>query len=91
MTVAWYSDLSRCGLEPLKAFYTIGVRAKAGVQCCGSHADVLGCPCENTIHSRQLLFLFTDSCSHDNGVFSISLTLDIKALEQIFPRKRLTF
>ncbi|MEA3360568.1 MAG: transposase [Thermodesulfobacteriota bacterium] len=84
------SDLSRCGWEALKAFYTTGVR------------DPKAVPVEDPVFSGgavvaiqtfgdfpqgfhpHLHILVSDGCFHTNSMFSVSPAVDIKALEQIF-------
>jgi len=78
------SDLSRCGWESLKAFYTAGVgddKADPGaVVAIQTFGDFLG-------FHPHLHILVSDGCFHANGMFSVSPAVDTKALEQIFRHK----
>jgi hypothetical protein len=78
------SELSRCGWEALKAFYTTGVRdpkaVPGGVVAIQTFGNLLG-------FHPHLHILVSDGCFYENGMFAISPAVDIKALEQIFRHK----
>ena len=78
------SELSRCGWEALKAFYTTGVRdpkaVPGAVVAIQTFGDFLG-------FHPHLHILVSDGCFYENGMFSVSPAVDIKALEQIFRHK----
>jgi hypothetical protein len=79
------SDLSRCGWEALKAFYTTGVRdpkalpgAVVAIQTFGDFPQGF---------HLHLHILVSDSRFHTNSTFSVSPAVHIKALGQIFRYK----
>jgi len=79
------ANLSRCGWEALKAFYTTGVRdskavpgAVVAIQTFGDF--LLG-------FHPHLHILVSDGCFHENDMFSVSSTVDTKTLEEIFRHK----
>ena len=78
------SELSRCGWEALKAFYTTGVRdpkaVPGGVVAIQTFGNLLG-------FHPHLHILVSDGCFYENGMFAVSPAVDIKALEQIFRHK----
>ena len=78
------SELSRCGWEALKAFYTTVVRdSKAvpgAVVAIQTFGDFLG-------FHPHLHILVSDGCFHANGMFSVPPSVNTKALEQIFRHK----
>lgn len=78
------SELSRCGWEALKAFYTTGVRdpkaVPGAVVAIQTFGDFLG-------FHPHLHILVSDGCFYKNSMFSVSPAVDIKALEQIFRHK----
>jgi hypothetical protein len=71
------SELSRCGWQALKAFYTAGVgdsnAVPGAVVAIQTFGDFLG------FHSH-LHILISDGCFHDNGMFSVFPAIDTKAL-----------
>lgn len=78
------SELSRCGWESLKAFYTTGVRdhkaVPGAVVAIQTFGDFLG-------FHPHLHILVSDGCFYENGMFCVCSSADIKALEQIFRHK----
>lgn len=78
------SELSLCGWEALKAFFTTGVRdSKAvpgAVVAIQTFGDFLG-------FHPHLHILVSDGCFHANGMFSVSPSVNTKALEKIFRYK----
>jgi len=79
------SELSRCGWEALKAFYTSGVRNSKAVPGAVVAIQTFGdFPVRFHPH---LHILISDGCFHANGMFSVSPTVDTKTLEQIFRHK----
>ena len=79
------SELSRCGWEALKAFYTTGVRNSKAVPGAVVAIQTFGdFPVRFHPH---LHILISGGCFHANGMFSVSPTVDTKTLEQIFPAK----
>jgi len=78
------SDLSRCGWEVLKSFYTTGERdsraVPGAVVAIQTFGDFLG-------FHPHLHILVSDGCFHENGMFSVSHVVDTKALERIFRYK----
>jgi ribosomal protein S27E len=78
------SGLSCCGWEALKAFYisqTKDQKAVPGaVVAIQTFGDFLG-------FHPHLHILVSDGCFHANGMFSVSLSVDTKALERIFRHK----
>ncbi|MBL7218168.1 MAG: transposase zinc-binding domain-containing protein [Desulfobacteraceae bacterium] len=79
------SDLSRCGWESLKAFYTTGIRDQKAVPGAVVAIQTFG-DFPRGFHPH-LHILVSDGCFHENGMFSVSPTVDTKALEQIFRHK----
>ena len=79
------SDLSRCGWEALKAFYTTGVRESKAVPGAVVAIQTFG-DFPLGFHPH-LHILVSDGCFHDNDMFSVSSTVDTKTLEQIFRHK----
>jgi hypothetical protein len=79
------SNLSRCGWEALKAFYTTGVRDSKAVPGAVVAIQTFG-DFPQGFHPH-LHILISDGCFHGNGMFSVSPTADTKALEQIFRHK----
>jgi ribosomal protein S27E len=78
-------DLSRCGWEALKVFYTNGVRDSKAVPGAVVAIQTFG-DFPQGFHPH-LHILASDGCFHGNGMFSVSPTADTKALEQIFRHK----
>ncbi|MBC8463475.1 MAG: transposase, partial [Deltaproteobacteria bacterium] len=76
------SDLSRCGWEALKAFYTTGVRDPKAVP--GSVVAIQTFGDFPLGFHPHLHILVSDGCFHENSMFSVSPSVDNKALEQIF-------
>jgi len=78
------SDSGRCGWEALKAFYTTGIRdpkeVPRGVVAIQTFGNFLG-------FHPHIHILVSDGCFYENGMFSVSPAVDIKALEQIFRHK----
>jgi hypothetical protein len=78
------SELSRCGWEALKTFYSTGVRdpkaVPGAVVAIQTFGDFLG------FHSH-LHILVSDGCFHEKGMFSVSPGVGTKAFEQIFRHK----
>ncbi len=78
------SDLSRCGWEALKTFYTTTVRdpkaVSGAVVAIQTFGDFLG-------FHPHLHILVSDGCFFKNGMFSVSPAVEIKALEEIFRHK----
>ena len=78
------SDLSRCGWEALKAFYTTGVRdteaVPGAVIAIQTFGDLLG-------FHPHLHILVSDGCFHENGMFTVCPAGDAKTLEQVFRHK----
>lgn len=79
------SELSRCGWESLKAFYTTGVRNQKAVPGAVVAIQTFG-DFPQGFHPH-LHILISDGCFHENGMFSVSPAVDTKALEQLFRRK----
>jgi hypothetical protein len=69
------SDLSRCGWEALKLYYKKAV--PGAVVAIQSFGDFLG-------FNPHLHVLISDGCFHENGMFSVSPTIDTGVLEKIF-------
>ena len=78
------SDLSRCGWEALKVFYTTGVSDEkvvpGAVVATQTFGDFLG-------FHPHLHILVSDGCFHKNGMFSVSPAVDTKSIEKIFRHK----
>jgi hypothetical protein len=72
------SDLSGCGWEALKAFYTTGVRDSKAVPGAVVAIQTFG-DFPQGFHPH-LHILVSDGCFHGNGMFSVSPTADTKAL-----------
>ena len=79
------SELSRCGWQALKAFYTTGVGDSKAVPGAVVAIQTFG-DFPQGFHPH-LHILVSDGCFHGNGMFSVSPTADTKALEQIFRHK----
>ena len=79
------SDISRCGWEALKAFYKTGVRDATAVPGAVVAIQTFG-DFPLGFHPH-LHILVSDGCFHENGMFSVSPTIDTKTLEQIFRHK----
>lgn len=79
------SNLSRCGWEALKAFYTTGVRDSKAVPGAVVAIQTFG-DFPLGFHPH-LHILVSDGAFHENGMFSVSATVDAKTLEQIFRHK----
>jgi hypothetical protein len=79
------SDLSRCGWEALKAFYTAVTRDQKAVPGAVVAIQTFG-DFPQGFHPH-LHILVSDGYFHENGMFSVSPALDTKALEQIFRHK----
>ena len=79
------SELSRCGWEALKAFYTTGARDQKAVPGAVAAIQTFG-DFPLGFHPH-LHILVSDGCFHENGLFSVSPTVDTKAVEQIFRHK----
>jgi hypothetical protein len=75
------SDLSRCGWEALKLYYKKAVKGQKAVPgavvAIQSFGDFLG-------FNPHLHVLISDGCFHENGMFSVSPTIDTGVLEKIF-------
>jgi len=78
------SELSRCGWEALKCFFKTITRDQKAVSgavvAIQTFGDFLG-------YHPHLHILFSDGCFHENGMFTVSPTIDTKALEQLFRHK----
>jgi len=79
------SDLSRCGWEALKAFYTTGVRDSKAVPGAVVAIQTFG-DFPLGFHPH-LHILVSDGSFHENGMFSVSPSVETKTLEQIFRHK----
>jgi len=78
------SELSRCGWEALKCFFKTITRDQKAVSgavvAIQTFGDFLG-------YHPHLHILVSDGCFHKNGMFTVSPTIDKKALEQLFRHK----
>ena len=78
------TGLSRCGWESLKAFYTASVgddkSVPGAVVAIQTFGGFLG------FHPHMHI-LVSDGCFHENGMFSVSSTVNTNALKQIFRHK----
>ena len=78
------SDLSRCGWEALKAFYTAVTRDQKAVPGAVVAIQTFG-DFPQGFHPH-LHILVSDGCFHGNGMFSVSPSADTIALD--WPRQR---
>jgi len=78
------SELSRCGWEALKCFFKTITRDQKAVSgavvAIQTFGDFFG-------YHPHLHILVSDGCFHENGMFTVSPTIDTKALEQLFRHK----
>lgn len=77
-------ELSRCGWEALKLYSKKVVKGKKAVPgavvAIQTFGDFLG-------FHPHLHILVSDGCFHENAMFTVSLAIDTKALEQLFRHK----
>jgi hypothetical protein len=81
------ANLSRCGWESLKAFYTTGVRDSRAVSRQGGIVAIQTFGDFPLGFHPHLHILVSDGCFHENGMFFVSSAVDTKILEQIFRHK----
>ena len=76
------SELSRCGWESLKAFYTADMRDQKAVPGAVVAIQTFRDFPQGLHH--HLHMLVSDGCFHENGMFSVSPAVDTKSLRALF-------
>ena len=78
------TDLSRCGWESLKAYFTSCSKQKdtlpGAVIAIQTFGDLLG-------YHPHLHVLISDGCFHESGLLIVAPAIDMHALEQLFRHK----
>lgn len=78
------TDLSRCGWESLKAYFTSSSRhndaVPGAVIAIQTFGDLLG-------YNLHLNVLISDGCFHKSGMLTVAPAIDTHALEQLFRHK----
>jgi hypothetical protein len=78
------TDLSRCGWESLKAYFTSCSKHNGAVPgaviAIQTFGDLLG-------YNPHLHVLITDGCFHPSGMLTVAPSIDTHALEQLFRHK----
>ena len=75
------ANLSRCGWEALKAFYTTGVRYSKAVSRLGGIVAIQTFGDFPLGFHPHLHILVSVGCFHENDMFSVSQTVDTRTLE----------
>ena len=80
------TDLSRCGWESLKAYFTSCSKhndaVPGAVIAIQTFGDLLG-------YNPHLHVLISDGCFHKSGMLTVALAIDTHAVEQLFRHKLL--
>ena len=78
------TDLSRCGWESLKAYFTSFAKHKAALPGAAiaiqTFGDLLG-------YNPYLHVLISDGCFHESGMLTVAPAINTHALEQLFRHK----